>query len=66
MDENDIYNLQFLLQASKEVIIDWYNNVDEGDRKYAFSLLLCYRLELLDRVDDLTQAKGVISKFYKE
>lgn len=66
MDEYDIYNLQFLLQASKEVIIDWYNNVDEGDRKYAFSLLLCYRLELIDiGVNDFSQALELIEKIKK-
>lgn len=63
MNEYDIYNLQFLLQASKEVIIDWYNNVDEADRRYAFSLLFCYRLELIDMgVNDCTQALELINK----
>lgn len=46
MSEYDRLNLQFLLNASKDVIIDWYSKVSEDDHEYAAELLAMYGEEL--------------------
>lgn len=49
MDENDLVNLIFLLEASQETILDWWENTSEDDHKYA--------MELLDRYSELIAEK---------
>jgi hypothetical protein len=39
MNQRDRDNLEFLLNASPEVIEDWYNQMDDDDIEYAFELL---------------------------
>ena len=46
MDDNDRENLAFLLNASPDVLQDWYNTVDEDDHEYASELLAKYSEEL--------------------
>lgn len=46
MNEYDRENLQFLLNASEEVLQDWYNKVDVDDHEYASELLAMYSEEL--------------------
>lgn len=44
MNENDLSNLIFLLEASEETLMDWWENTTEDDHDYA--------KELLDRYSD--------------
>lgn len=46
MNQHDRDNLDFLLNASPEVIQDWYEQMDEDDILYAFELLEAYSQEL--------------------
>lgn len=46
MNAHDRKNLEFLLNASPEVIRDWYLNVDADDHEYASELLQAYSEEL--------------------
>ena len=63
MNDYDRKNLLFLLEASEETIKDWYLKVDEDDRKYASSLLICYSWEVGDEVKDVEKASAYLSKF---
>lgn len=55
MNQRDQDNLEFLLNASPEVIEDWYNQMDDDDIEYAFELLDQFKQEL----DAKTRALGV-------
>ncbi len=46
MNQRDRDNLEFLLNASPEVIEDWYNQMDDDDIEYAFELLEQLKEEL--------------------
>lgn len=46
MNDHDRQNLQFLLNASPEVIKDWYRSVPTDDHEYALELLRAYSEEL--------------------
>lgn len=67
MNDHDRSNLEFLLNASPEVLQDWYSKMDEDDILYAFELLQAASLELLERPvnisTDCTEAKKILSKF---
>lgn len=49
MNKHDRDNLEFLLNASSEVIADWMNTVDEDDVVYAHELLAMAAEELNER-----------------
>lgn len=53
MDEHDRKNLKFLLNASDEVMRDWYQHVSEDDRQYAAELLQAYSEELREQSKQL-------------
>jgi len=72
MDAHDRSNLEFLLNASPEVLLDWYNTVDVDDHEYASELLAMYGEELKlaaillnDEVHDTTQAGQILQNLYK-
>jgi hypothetical protein len=46
MDDYDRENLFFLLNASEEVLRDWYENVSQDDHEYASEILARYGEEL--------------------
>ena len=52
MNQRDRDNLDFLLNASPEVIQDWYEQMDDDDIEYAFELLEAYSQEL--EIEDLS------------
>jgi hypothetical protein len=74
MNEHDRSNLEFLLNASPEVIKDWHNQVSADDIEYAHELLSQYSQELRERsqallleaqlaqMDDYPDAARVIDK----
>jgi len=46
MNKRDKQNLKFLMNASPEVLKNWYNETDEDDQMYALELLQQKRLKL--------------------
>ncbi len=56
MNQHDRDNLEFLLNASPEVLEDWYNQMDDDDIEYAFELLT----QLKEELDAKTYALDVI------
>jgi hypothetical protein len=66
VNQHDKDNLDFLLNASPEVIQDWYNKVEDDDILYAFELLEMAREELIEQQiagSDLSEARAIISKY---
>ena len=66
MNQRDKDNLDFLLNASPEVIQDWYNKVEDDDILYAFELLEMAKEELIEQQmagSDLSDAKAIILKY---
>jgi hypothetical protein len=70
MNDYDKNNLNFLLSLHGKSFNEWADQASEDDIQYAMELLrqrqFEYDLELatvLDRVDDVSQAKKVLSKF---
>ena len=67
LSENDMQNLDFLLNASPEVLADWAATVSEDDLDYATELLQMLQLRIIDIVavqdPNLTQAKKMLSKY---
>ena len=73
MNDFDRENVNFLLNASKEDMEDWYLHATEDDYNYALEIIRRARtelemqeLELIDgeiEYDDLIEARSVLSKF---
>jgi hypothetical protein len=66
MNQRDRDNLDFLLNASPEIIQDWYNKVEDDDILYAFELLEMAKEELIEQQmagSDLSDAKAIILKY---
>lgn len=69
MNQRDQDNLDFLLNASPEVIQDWYQQMSDDDIQYAVELLEMAKEELIEQQlagSDLSDAKTILSKFIKE
>ena len=69
MNDWDKDNLHFLLTVSSEVFEDWLAQADEDDVEYAIELLqqakselILQKMEILDDVDDTTDAKSILQK----
>jgi len=69
MNDWDKDNLHFLLTVDPEVFEDWLAQADEDDVEYAIELLqqakselLLQKMEILDDVDDTTDAKSILQK----
>jgi hypothetical protein len=69
MNDWDKDNLHFLLTVSSEVFEDWLAQADEDDIEYAIELLqqakselLLQKMEILDDVEDTTDAKSILQK----
>jgi hypothetical protein len=66
MDKQDRDNLDFLLNATPEVIRDWYNTMDDDDIVYAFELLEMAKEELIEQQmagTDLSDVRALILKY---
>lgn len=72
MSENDIINLIFILSASPETILDWWNKVSEDDHKYATELLKTYseilyiETEKIGQPDTWLESQSVLGKIMYE
>jgi hypothetical protein len=69
MNDWDKDNLHFLLTVSSEVFEDWLAQADEDDIEYAMELiqqakseLILQKMEILDDVEDTTDAKSILQK----
>jgi len=65
LTEEDKKNLDFLLNASPEVIQDWMNHIDEDDLDYAAELLQMLQLRIIDIIatEDTSEAQEILSKY---
>ena len=67
LTERDIGNLNFLVNASDEVLRDWMANfADEDDLQYASELLEMLKHRLLDLAaeqSDLSDSREILSRF---
>jgi hypothetical protein len=72
MNNWDRDNLNFLLNADRETMEDWYHMATEDDFKYAAELFRRARVELAmtelalvddEAVEDITEAQAVLARF---
>ena len=72
MNNWDRDNLNFLLNADRETMEDWYHMATEDDFKYAAELFRRARVELAmtelalvddEAVEDTTEAQAVLARF---
>ena len=70
MNDHDRANLEFILNASKETLADWYNSLSKDDLAYAKELVQAANsefsmrlIELNDNVQDVTLANNVLDKY---
>lgn len=67
LTEADMKNLEFLLNANREVLSQWSATVSEDDLDYAGELLEMMQLRIIDIIaaqdTNLTQAKEILSKY---
>ena len=66
MNQQDRNNLDFLLNATPEVIQDWYGKIEDDDIVYAFELLEMAREELIEKQmagTDLSDVRALILKY---
>ena len=65
LTEEDKKNLDFLLNASPEVLQDWMQWVDEDDLDYAGELLQMLQLRIIDIIaeQNTAEAQKTLSKY---
>ena len=72
MNNWDRDNLNFLLNADREIMEDWYHMATEDDFKYAAELFRRARTELAmaelalvddEAVEDMADARAVLARF---
>ena len=70
MNDWDRNNLHFILDSDEETLEDFYSWATEDDLTYALSLvrtaiaeLIVQETELMDGVEDLSQARSVLAQF---
>ena len=70
MNDWDRNNLHFILDSDEATLEDFYSWATEDDLTYALSLvrtaiaeLIVQETELMDGVEDLSQARDVLAKF---
>ena len=66
MNQRDRDNLDFLLNATPEVIQDWYEKMEDDDIIYAFELLELAKEELIEQQmagNDLSDVRALILKY---
>ena len=69
MDDHDRKNLEFLLNAEPDVLIEWYKQMSVDDHLYAMALLEVARVELLDMIvstrDDCADANRLLKNIFQ-
>lgn len=70
LKERDLDNLLHILSLGTEQFNDFYDNLDEGEKTYVYSLLENYRLDIIDYVIDnnilsLPNANNILGKIWK-
>ena len=68
MNKHDYDNLQFLLNADAQQMALWFASVSQDDIDYALELLQTHKvelmlreMELMDDVEDVSEASGVLA-----
>jgi hypothetical protein len=73
MNDHDWVNLQFLLNADKETLADWYSKTDVDDHEYASEIMTMYSEELKVKevlitdkdIKEFGEASGILSRYRK-
>ena len=66
LTDRDVENLNFLVNASDEVLRDWMNHVDADDIDYAQELLEMLKHRILDIAaehSDLSETKQILARY---
>lgn len=66
LSDEDVANLNFLINATDEVLQDWKNYIDQDDLDYAVELLTILKYRILDiavESSNLTQSKKILKKY---
>ena len=66
LTDRDVKNLNFLVNASGEVLQDWMNYVDDDDLEYAQELLEMLQHRILDVAaerSDLSETKQILARY---
>ena len=66
LTDRDVKNLNFLVNASDEVLRDWMNHVDADDIDYAQELLEMLKHRILDIAaehSDLSETKQILARY---
>lgn len=75
MNQHDLNNLEFIMSLDVNSIKQWWDSISEDDREYAMELLECQKRILVEKktnicldadITDMTQAKQLLSKWYKK
>ena len=49
MRKRDVDNLNFVLSLSRDDFPEWFETLTEDDRQYCSELLVCHKLDLIDK-----------------
>ena len=70
MNPHDLNNVRYIMSLNDDQFNEWADSLTDDDLQYAMELLRAARLqnvhqelELMDEVEDLTEAKNVLAKF---
>jgi hypothetical protein len=75
VNQHDLNNLEFIMSLDVNSIKQWWNSISEDDREYAMELLEHQKRILIEKktnicldaeITDMTQAKQLLSKWYKK
>lgn len=67
MSDEDYDNLEFLLSISREEFDEWWDTVDDNERRHALTILKMAQHEIIERAQEKTGeldlAKKALSRF---
>jgi len=67
MSKEDYDNLEFLLSISRDEFDEWWETVDDEERRYALTILKMAQHEIIERAQeqtgDLSLARSALSRF---
>lgn len=70
MNPHDLNNVRYIMSLNDDQFSEWADGLTDDDLEYAMEILRAARsenvrqeLELMDEVEDFTEAKNVLAKF---
>ena len=70
MNPHDLNNVRYIMSLNDDEFSQWADTLNDDDLEYAMEILRAARsenvrqeLELLDEIEDTTQAMSILSKF---